>query len=207
MRSYVDTCRKRQVFSIHQKPLFSTVWGYLVTGYASPMDEQLTPLPPGTPAPDFTLPVSRYASVSLNDFRGRCAVLAFYPADWEPVSREQLTLYQEYRSTFQDLRADVLGISTDGIWCHAAFARETGVRFPLLADSDPQGAITRAYGVCLECKEPSSRALFVIDERGLIRWSQAYRSPVNPGVDGILRVLEVMGTISRADQTTDAIGR
>jgi alkyl hydroperoxide reductase subunit AhpC len=71
----------------------------------------------------------------------------------------------------------------------------------------PQGAITRAYGVCLECKEPSRRALFVIDERGLIRWSQAYRSLVNPGVDGILRVLEVMGTISRADQTTDAIGR
>ena len=171
------------------------------------MDEQLTPLPPGTPAPDFALPRSRYASVSLNAFRSRRVVLAFYPADWEPVSREQLTLYQDYRSTFQDLHADVVGISIDEIWCHAAFARETGVRFPLLVGSEPHGAITRAYGVCLDCKVPSSRALFVIDERGLIRWSKEYPSLVNPGVDGILRALEVMGPISKAGQPIDDIGR
>ncbi len=163
------------------------------------MDEQPTPLPPGTPAPDFTLPRSQYASVSLNDFRGRRVVLAFYPADWEPVSREQLALYQEYVSTFRSLRAEVIGISTDGIWSHAAFAQDTGVRFPLLADSHPKGAVARAYGVYLERKELSSRALFVIDELGLIRWSRAYPTPVNPGVDGILRALEKMGS---AEDTT-----
>jgi hypothetical protein len=58
----------------------------------------------------------------------------------------------------------------------------------------------------MECKEPSSRALFVIDERGLIRWSQAYPSLVNPGV-GILCALEVMGNISKAAQPVDDIGR
>jgi peroxiredoxin len=116
-------------------------------------------------------------------------------------------LYQEYVSTFQDLGAEVIGISTDGIWCHAAFARETGARFPLLADSPPKGAIAGAYGVCLGYKESSRRALFVIDERGLIRWSRAYPSLVNPEVDGILRALEVMGAISKADQPTDVRGR
>ncbi len=158
------------------------------------MDEQPTPLPPGTPAPDFTLPRSQYASVSLNDVRGRRVVLAFYPADWEPVSREQLGLYQEYVSTFRSLRAEAIGISTDGIWSHVAFARETGVRFPLLADSHPKGAVTRAYGVYLERKELSSRALFVLDEQGTIRWSQAYLTPVNPGADDILRALETMSS-------------
>jgi peroxiredoxin len=147
------------------------------------MDEQPTPLPPGTLAPDFTLPHSRHASVSLNDFRGRRFVLAFYPADWEPVSRKQLTRYQDYLPTFRDLRAEVIGISTDEIWCHAAFAREIGIRYPLLADSHLKGTVARAYGVYLEHKDLSNRALFVINEQGTIRWSRAYPGLVNPGVN------------------------
>ena len=162
------------------------------------MDDQPTPLSPGTPAPDFTLPRSRHASVSLRDFRGRRVVLAFYLADWEPVSREQLTLYQEHARAFRDLRAEVVGISTDGIFSHAAFAREIGVRFPLLADSRPKGAVARAYGVYLEHKDVSNRSLFVIDERGIISWSRVYPGLVNPGVDGILGALESMGAIEDA---------
>jgi len=167
-------------------------------GYAALMDEQPTLLPPGTPAPDFTLPRSQYASVCLRDFRGRRVVLAFYPADWEPVSGEQLMLYQEYAPTLESLRADLIGISTDGIWCHAAFARHAGVHFPLLADSQPKGAVARAYGAYLEREGLSTRALFVIDERGLIRWNQAFPAPVNPGVDGILCALDAVGAIEDA---------
>jgi peroxiredoxin len=163
------------------------------------MYEQPTPLPAGTLAPGFTLPRSRHESVSLRGFRGRRVVLVFYPADWEPVSREQLALYQEYVPTFEGLRARVIGISTDEIWSHAAFAREIGIRFPLLADSHPKGAVARAYGVYLERKELSGRALFVIDERETIRWSQAYPTPVNPGVDGVLCALETMDS---AESTT-----
>jgi len=156
------------------------------------MDELPSPLPPGTLAPDFTLPRSRHASVSLRDFRGRRAVLVFYPADWEPVSREQLALYQEYAPTFESLGAELLGISTDGFWSHAAFAQDSGIRFPLLADSHPKGAVARAYGVYLEREELSCRALFVLDERGTIRWSQVYPTPVNPGLDSALCALEAM---------------
>jgi peroxiredoxin len=163
------------------------------------VDQQPTPLPPGTPAPDFALPRSRHASVSLRDFSGRRAVLVFYPADWEPVSREQLALYGEYVPVFQDLRAAVVGISTDGIWSHAAFARDTGIRFPLLADSHPKGAVSRAYGVYLKREESSRRALFVVDEQGFIRWSRAYPTPVNPGAGGILCALE---TLDPAESTT-----
>ena len=162
------------------------------------MDEQHTPLPPGTPAPDFTLPRSAHALVSLRDFRGRRLVLAFYPPDWEPVSREQLTLYEEYLPAFRDLHAEAVGISPDGIWSHAAFAQEVGIRFPLLSDSQPKGAVARAYGVSPGQGDTSRRALFVIDEMGIVRWSRACPGPVNPGVDGILRALEPMGAIGDA---------
>ena len=67
-----------------------------------------------------------------------------------------------------------------------------GIRFPLLSDSHPRGAVARAYGACPEAKGPGSRALFVIDELGTIRWSRAYPVFVNPGVDGILCALEPM---------------
>jgi peroxiredoxin len=170
------------------------------------MDEQPTPLLPGTPAPDFTLPRSRHASVSSRDFRGRRLVVAFYPADWEPVSREQLVLYQEYAQSFRDLRAEVVGISTDGIWCHAAFAREIGIRFPLLADSRPRGAVSRAYGVYLEHEGVSNRALFVVDEQGAVRWSRAYPGLVNPGVDGSLCALEAMNSAEGATLRQQAKG-
>ena len=157
------------------------------------MDEQCAPLPPGTPAPDFTLPRSSYASVSLADVRGRRVILVFYPADWEPVSQEQLTLYQDYLAEFARLGAMLLAISTDHIWCHGAFARAAGIHFPLLADSHPQGAASRAYGVYGEQAGSSSRTLFVLDELGVIRWSETYPAAVNPGVDGILTALEAMG--------------
>ena len=155
------------------------------------MEDQPQPLPPGMPAPDFTLPRSRYASVSLDDFRGRRVVLVFYPGDWEPVSREQLTLYEEYAPTLRGLRADLIGISTDEIWSHEAFARDAGLRFPLPADSHPKGAVARGYGTYLEHEGLSCQALFVVDG-GAIRWSQACPTSVNPGVDGILRALEAL---------------
>jgi peroxiredoxin len=129
----------------------------------------------------------------LDDFRGWRVVLAFYPADWEPVSREQLMLYQEYALAFRNLRAVTIGISTDGIWSPEACARDVGIQFPLLSDSHPQGRVARAYGVYLEQEGLSCRALFVIDEGGIIRWRQVCPTLVYPGVDGILRALEVMG--------------
>src|SRR2546421_9046352 len=111
------------------------------------MDAHCAPLPPGTPAPAFTLPRSSYASVSLADVRGRRVILVFYPADWEPVSQEQLTLYQHHLAAFAQLGAVLLAVSTDHVWCHGAFARAAGIAYPLLADAHPHGAVSRTYGV------------------------------------------------------------
>ena len=87
----------------------------------------------------------------------------------------------------------MLGISVDGVWCHAAFARDRSLRFPLLSDFEPKGAVARAYGVYSQQDGTSERALFVIGEAGVVRWSYVSPSGVNPGADGILRALEAMG--------------
>jgi len=49
-------------------------------------------LPPGTPAPDFTLPVTPDQKLSLRELRGHPVILAFYPADWSPVCGDQMAL-------------------------------------------------------------------------------------------------------------------
>jgi peroxiredoxin len=150
----------------------------------------MAPLPAGTPAPGFSLHSTPDQIVSLGDFRGRRVILAFYPADWSPVCGDQMSLYQEVLPEFRKHGAELLGISVDGAWCHAAFARDRKLHFPLLSDFEPKGAVARDYGVYLQPQGTAGRALFVVDESQLIRWSHLSPLGVNPGADGILTALE-----------------
>src|ERR1700681_2764348 len=124
----------------------------------------------GTPAPDFKLRSTPDQAVSLSDFRGQPVVLAFYPADWSPVCGDQMALYNELLPEFHRFNAEVIGISVDGIWCHLAFAKDRKLRFPLLPDFEPKGAVSRAYGAYRQQEGICERALFVIDAEGMIRW-------------------------------------
>lgn len=151
------------------------------------------PLPPGTPAPDFQLASAPDRMVTLRELRRRPVILAFYPADWSPVCGDQMTLYNEVLAEFQHYDATLLGISVDGVWCHAAFARDRKLHFPLLSDFEPKGAVARRYGVYRDDDGFTERALFVIDADGIIRWSSVSPLTVNPGADGILAALERLG--------------
>jgi peroxiredoxin len=149
-------------------------------------------LSPGTRAPNFTLPVTPDQSLSLSDLKGQPVVLAFYPADWSPVCGDQMALYNEILPEFQKYKAEVLGISVDGAWCHAAFAKDRHLHFPLLADFEPKGAVAKTYGAYRDKEGVCERALFVIDEEGVITWSYCSPIAVNPGAEGILEALEDM---------------
>ena len=148
------------------------------------------PLAPGTEAPDFELPSTPDQKLSLSGLRGRPVVLVFYPEDWSPVCSDQLALYQELQPEFARYDAQLVGISVDGIWCHLAFAQNRHLHFPLLADFEPKGEVSRLYGVYREGDGTSERALYVIDRDGVIRWSYVSPVGINPGADGILRALE-----------------
>jgi len=151
----------------------------------------MTPMPAvGEQAPDFTLHSTPDQTVSLSQLRGRPVVLAFYPADWSPVCGDQMALYNELRSEFGRFHAQVIGISVDGAWCHAAFAQDRKLHFPLLADFEPKGAVAQSYGVYQLPEGLSQRALFVIDEEGIVRWTHVSPTGINPGADGILDALE-----------------
>ncbi len=144
----------------------------------------------GELAPDFSLPTTADQKVTLSELRGRPVVLVFYPADWSPVCGDQIGLYNEMLSVFSEYNAQLLGISVDGVWCHGAFSHDRKLHFPLLADFEPKGAVSRLYGVYESSLGLSQRALFVIDAEGIIRWKYASPIGINPGADGILDALE-----------------
>lgn len=155
----------------------------------------------GRKAPDFTLSSSPDQTVKLSDLRGRPVILAFYPADWSPVCGDQMVLYNEVLPVFREHGAELLGISVDGVWCHAAFARARNLQFPLLADFEPKGAVSRLYGAYHEKGGVSERALFVLDGEGTIRWSYLSPMGVNPGADGILAALESLSDSPRGESS------
>lgn len=144
----------------------------------------------GMTAPDFTLPTSPTHTFRLAEHRGRPLVIAFYPADWSPVCGDQMSLYNEVLEDIKAFGAELIGISVDSTWCHAAFADDRNLHFPLLADFEPKGAVARSYGAYRTVEGISERALFVIDAAGVIRWSHVSRLDVNPGADGFLAALE-----------------
>ncbi|NRT10825.1 peroxiredoxin [Flavobacterium sp. 14A] len=143
-------------------------------------------------APNFTLYATPDKEITLADMKGKNVILAFYPADWSPVCSDQMALYNETLKYFEKHDAEIFGISVDSVWCHKAFTDSRNLHFPLLADFEPKGAVSKAYGAYDEKEGQSKRALFVINKEGVIEWSFVSPNEENPGADGILEALENM---------------
>jgi len=120
----------------------------------------------GDPAPDFDLPGTGGRTYGLADYRGRKLVLAFYPGDFTAVCTRQFCSYRDQSEKLDDLGADVLGISPQSVDSHERFVEEKRLNVPLLADEDK--GVARAYGVL--AGPMVRRAIFVIDEKGIVRY-------------------------------------
>jgi peroxiredoxin Q/BCP len=119
----------------------------------------------GDPAPDFELPGTGGRSYRLSEYRGRKVILAFYPGDFTAVCTKQFCSYRDQGERMDNLGADVLGISPQSVDSHERFTEEKRLNVPLLADEDRE--VARAYGVL--AGPMVRRAVFVIDEQGVVR--------------------------------------
>jgi peroxiredoxin len=157
-----------------------------------------TPLPVGTPAPDFELPDANGQPVRLSDYRGVPVVLVFYPLDWSPGCSQQLDLYQQELDEFERRGAKLLAISVDSIYSHGAWAAVRGLTFPLLSDFHPKGSVTRQYQVFREKDGFADRALYVLDEDGVIRY--AHVSPFVHHIPSIYDLFQVLDLLKRVEK-------
>jgi peroxiredoxin len=144
----------------------------------------------GQAAPEFALKDQSMAEVKLADFRGKKnVVLMFYPLDWSPVCTNEHACVVNAMKQFETLDAQVLGLSVDSAWSHKAYAEKMGIRYPLLADFNPRGAVADKFGVYLADKGITGRAIAIVDKAGKIAWFKNYYIPVVPDIDEVAKAL------------------
>ena len=144
----------------------------------------------GAPAPEFSLKDQDQKEVKLSDYRGKKrVVLVFYPLDWSPVCTKEHVCMVNDKKQFEDLDAQVLGLSVDSVWSHKAYADKMGIHYPLLADFHPRGAVATKYGVYLEDKGITGRAIFIVDRDGKLAWHKDYDIPVVPDMKEVSQAL------------------
>lgn len=127
----------------------------------------------GEPAPDFSLPATGGRTITLSSLRGQPVVLVFYPGDGTPVCTVQLNSYNDDLGQFEDLGAQILGISPQDVASHEAFAAKHGFSFPLLADRGK--LVGEVYGV-LGPVGFYRRSIFVVDAAGVVRYAHRARA-------------------------------
>jgi peroxiredoxin len=155
------------------------------------LEEETMSLAVGQSAPDFTLKDQHQKEVKLSDFAGKKrVVLVFYPLDWSPTCTQEHACFVNDMRNFDTLDAEVLGVSVDSVWSHKAYADKMGIKYSLLADFHPKGAMSEKYGVYLGDKGITGRAIIIIDKNGKVAWAKNYDIPVVPDVKEVATALQ-----------------
>ena len=155
-------------------------------------------MPPdvGRRAPELVLRDQHGQTVALSSYLGTSAVvLMFFPFAFSRVCTGELRAVRDAVPPAAD-GAQVLGISCDPMFSLRAFADQEGLRFPLLSDFWPHGAVARAYGVLDERAGCATRSTFIVDRAGVLRWQVHNAMPQARDIEEQARVLsEVVGVV------------
>jgi alkyl hydroperoxide reductase subunit AhpC len=155
----------------------------------------------GDTAPDFKTGQSTgeaQGEFQLSAHKGKKVVLVFYPADFTPVCTNELSFIQKDLGKFTAANAEVVGLSTDTVFCHSAFQRSLGgLTFPLATDRWPYAEIAQSFGVFPPTRHKlpfwNDRAIFIIDTQGKVAWSKIYEIGHVPDIDEVLTAVRATG--------------
>ncbi len=132
----------------------------------------------GDKAPDFTLTSQAGEQVRLSGRLGeRIVVLYFYPKDETPGCTKEACAFRDSHDVFAEAGAEVIGISSDSVDKHAAFAGHHNLPFTLLSDAG--GQVRKSYGVPATLGLLPGRVTYVIDRSGTVR--HVFNSQANIG--------------------------
>ena len=143
----------------------------------------------GQVAPDFTLWNQDKQQVTLSALKGKNVLLAFFPLAFTGTCTKELCSLRDTIKTYEDLDAEVYGISVDSIFSLGKFRAEQNLNFPLLSDFNKDAS--KAYD-CLydtfvvDMKGVSKRSAFVIDKEGIVRYAEVLETATDiPNFDAI----------------------
>ncbi len=148
----------------------------------------------GQQAPEFSLFDSDKKEIKLSDYRGKNVVLLFFPLAFTGVCTAELCSIRDNYSIYNNLNAEVLGISVDSLFVLDRFKKEQNLNFPLLSDFNKE--TSTAYGALHEkfafgMQGVSKRSAFVIDKEGIVQYAEVLEVPTElPNFTAIQDVLK-----------------
>jgi len=161
------------------------------------------------PAPEFEA-VTTHGVLKLSDFRDSWLILFSHPADFTPVCTTEFIAFAEIYPDLQKRNVQLLGLSIDSVYSHIAWVRNieektgTKIPFPVIADLDK--AVATKFGMIMpgESKTETSRCVFIIDPKGVLRAMIYYPLSTGRNMQEILRVIDALQTTDRHGVATPA---
>jgi peroxiredoxin 2/4 len=158
----------------------------------------------GEPAPAFEAETTM-GPIRLEDFQGNWLILFSHPADFTPVCTTEFVAFAQMAEEFRKINVELMGLSIDSVFSHIAWVRNieanfgVKVTFPVIADLDRK--VATLFGMVMpgESKTETSRCVFIIDPKGILRAMIYYPLSTGRNMQEFLRLI-------RALQTTDAHG-
>ncbi|MGA0058170.1 MAG: peroxiredoxin [Planctomycetota bacterium] len=155
----------------------------------------------GKQAPDFTATAvmadGSFQEVKLSDYKGKYVVLFFYPLDFTFVCPSEIIAFHNHVGAFQERNCEVLGVSVDSHFTHAAWRNtpvENGgigaIDYPLIADLTK--SIAADYDVLTGNGAVAFRGLFLIDTNGMVRHQIVNDLPLGRNVEEAIRMVDAL---------------
>jgi peroxiredoxin (alkyl hydroperoxide reductase subunit C) len=163
----------------------------------------------GDAAPQFTADTT-FGPLALEDFRGSWLILFSHPADFTPVCTTEFIAFAEIHPELRELNCELLGLSVDSVYSHIAWVRNVKekmgveITFPVIADLNKEVAML--YGMINpgESKTETSRAVFIIDDKQVVRAIIYYPLTTGRNMAEILRVVKALQTTDEHTVATPA---
>lgn len=163
----------------------------------------------GEPAPAFEAD-STFGTLRLEDFQGSWLIFFSHPADFTPVCTTEFMAFAKIYPQLRELGVELLGLSVDSVTAHIAWVRNIeekfGVKipFPVIADLDKK--VSTLYGMIMpgESKTETSRCVFIIDPKGMLRAMIYYPLTTGRNMSEILRVVQALQTTDQHAVATPA---
>lgn len=150
----------------------------------------------GDKFPELTVQTTHGVMKLPEAFAGKWFVLFSHPADFTPVCTTEFVAFQKRYDKFKELNCELIGLSVDQVFSHMKWEEwikdnlKIEIQFPIIADT---GVVAEKLGLIHPGKGTNTvRAVFVVDDKGIIRIIIYYPQELGRNMDEILRSVKAM---------------
>ncbi len=173
------------------------------------MEEVITIPTLGDKFPELEVKTTHGVKKLPDDYKGKWFVLFSHPADFTPVCTTEFIAFQERKEEFDKLNCELIGLSVDQVFSHIKWVEwikeKMGVEitFPIIADD--MGQVAKKLGMIHPKKGTNTvRAVFIVDDKGILRLVLYYPQEVGRNIDEIVRAVKALQTSDKYGVATPA---